>query len=172
MTKFLKIVGFVIAGIVIGLVFSAVSNNVSKSFGGVYAQSLQYFYEGISVGKSNQLTISNAGVIATTGTVKIGTNGTALSLVGSGTCTLVSDASIVATTTGTATCVTTGSLAGDRVFVSFSTTTTKIAAQYVIAGTVAGTDSTTVRLINLTGTDAVPSATNGFGSSTSYSIYR
>ncbi len=97
---------------------------------------------------------------------------TGLTFVKSGTCSLVSDASIAATSTGTGTCATSGSLAGDRVFIEIATTTTKVAAQYTVAGTVATTDSTTVRLINLTGGAAVPSATNGFGSSTEYSIFR
>ena len=47
-----------------------------------------------------------------------------------------------------------------------------MAAQWAIIGTVAGTDSATVRLLNLTGTAAVPSATNGLGSSTQYWVVR
>lgn len=90
----------------------------------------------------------------------------------SGTCNLTADTSITATTTGTATCATTGSVAGDQVFVELATTTTKMAAQYMVVGTVAGTDSTTVRLLNLTGVTAVPAATNGFGSTTPYWIVR
>lgn len=95
-----------------------------------------------------------------------------LALISAGTCSLVSDSSIAATSTGTGTCATTGSLAGDVVIVGLATTTTKLAAQYAIVGTVATTDSTTVRLLNLTGGAAVPSATNGLGSSTPYAIYR
>lgn len=107
--------------------------------------------------------------------ITIGTSAyyaTNLALVQAGTCSLVSDASILATTTGTGTCVTTGSLAGDVVIVSLATTTTKMAAQYSVIGTVAGTDSTTVRLLNLTGVTAVPSATNGLGSSTQFQVFR
>lgn len=95
-----------------------------------------------------------------------------LALISAGTCSLVSDSSIAATTTGTGTCATTGSLSGDIVLVSLSTTTTKMAAQYSVVGTVAATDSTTVRLLNLTGANAVPSATNAFGSSTQYQVFR
>ncbi len=97
---------------------------------------------------------------------------TNLALIQAGTCSLVSDVSIAATSTGTGTCTTTGSLAGDIVMVSLATTTTKVSAQWTLAGTVAGTDSTTIRLVNLTGTAAVPSATNGFGSSTQYQVFR
>jgi len=104
--------------------------------------------------------------------LQVGSSGTALTLVKSGTCSLVADTSITATSTGTGTCVTTGSLAGDVVMVSLATTTTKLSAQYIIIGTVATTDSTTVRLLNLTGANAVPSATNGFGSSTQYQVFR
>lgn len=110
--------------------------------------------------------------IKTTGNLTVGSSGTALSLVAAGTCSLVSNSSIAATSTGTGTCATTGSVAGDVVMVSLSTTTTKLAAQWVIVGTVATTDSTTVRLLNLTGTAAVPAATNGLGSSTQYQVFR
>ena len=110
--------------------------------------------------------------LSTLTSLKVGSSGTTLTQVLSGTCSLVSNTSIAATSTGTGTCVTTGSVAGDVVIVSLATTTTKLAAQYSVIGTVAGTDSTTVRLLNLTGTAAVPSATNGFGSSTQYWIVR
>lgn len=101
--------------------------------------------------------------------IKIGgSNGSRIGPIISGTCSLVSDSSIAATSTGTGTCAVTGAVAGDIVMVSLSTTTTKIAAQWQVIGTVATTDSVTVRLLNLTGTAAVPSATNGFGSSTQY----
>lgn len=101
--------------------------------------------------------------------IKIGgSNGSRIGPIISGTCSLVSDTSIAATSTGTGTCAVTGAVAGDIVFVSLATTTTKIAAQWAIVGTVATTDSVTVRLLNQTGTAAVPSATNGLGSSTQY----
>ena len=101
--------------------------------------------------------------------IKIGgSNGSRIGPVISGTCTLVSDSSIAATSTGTGTCAVTGAVAGDMVFISLATTTTKMAAQWALVGTVATTDSVTVRLLNQTGTAAVPSATSGFGSSTQY----
>lgn len=98
--------------------------------------------------------------------------GTAVTQILKGTCSLVSDTSIAATSTGTGTCAISGLVAGDKVFVSLATTTTKMAAQWAVIGTVAGTDSATVRLLNQTGTAAVPSATNGFGSSTQYWVVR
>ena len=98
--------------------------------------------------------------------------GSAVTQILKGTCSLVSNTSIAATSTGTGTCAISGLVAGDKVFVSLATTTTKMAAQWAIIGTVAGTDSATVRLLNLTGTAAVPSATNGLGSSTQYWVVR
>lgn len=115
-------------------------------------------------GRTNYDTVAASGLV-----VGSGSN---LSLVLAGTCSLVSDSSIAATSTGTGTCATTGSKAGDVVVVSLATTTTKMAAQYAVVGTVAGTDSTTVRLLNLTGAAAVPSATDGMGSSTQYWVFR
>lgn len=120
----------------------------------------------------NQSTGSLSQLLTKTQSLQVGESGNKLTLVKTGTCSLVSNSSIAATSTGTGTCATTGSVAGDVVVVSLATTTTKIAAQYAIIGTVAGTDSTTVRLLNLTGTAAVPAATNGFGSSTQYQVFR
>jgi hypothetical protein len=101
------------------------------------------------------------------------TNASLITYMGGGTCSLVSDASIAATSTGSGTCATTGSQVGDIVIIGpFATTTTKIAAQYSIIGALAGSNTSSVRLLNLTGTAAVPSATNGLGSSTPYRIYR
>lgn len=105
--------------------------------------------------------------------VKVGSNGSRFSLIATGTCTLTSDTSITATTTGSGTCATTNSLAGDVVVVGpLATTTTKATAQFLITAAVATTNSTTVTLLNLTGASAVPGSLNGFGSSTPYQIYR
>lgn len=97
---------------------------------------------------------------------------TNLALVQAGTCSLVSDTSITATSTGTGTCATTGSLAGDIVMVQLATTSTAATRQWVVTGTVAGTDSTTVRLLNLTGGALVPSSVSGLGSSTQFQVFR
>ncbi len=100
------------------------------------------------------------------------TNASLVTYVGGGTCTLVSDSSIAATSTGTGTCATTGSQAGDIVFLGVATTTTKQTANIIPIGIIAGSNSTTVRLFNLTGAAIVPAAVNGFGSSTPYSVFR
>lgn len=132
-----------------------------------------YYSElGMTVTGDTSFSGSNTLGSTTITALKVGQIGTRGTLVLSGTCNLTSDSSIAATSTGTGSCSTPGTVAGDRVFVSLSTTTTKLAAQYSLIGTVAGTDTTTVRLLNLTGTSAVPSATNGLGSSTQYYVYR
>lgn len=111
-------------------------------------------------------------MLTKTVSLQVGEKGTALRLVKSGACTLVSNSSIAATSTGTGTCAITGVLAGDVVMVSLATTTTKMSAQIAVVGTVASTDSVTVRLLNLTGTASTPGALSGFGSSTQYTVYR
>lgn len=90
----------------------------------------------------------------------------------SGTCTLVSDSSIAATSTGTGTCAISGLLAGDKVYLDIATTSVELTRQIVPIGVIAGTNSATVRLFNLTGTAAVPGAVPGFGSSTPYTVWR
>lgn len=62
-TNFLKAVGLVVVGAVVG-VFLAVSFGASKvSTGGVYSTSEQTFGQGASFGTARQTTVSNAGVI-------------------------------------------------------------------------------------------------------------
>lgn len=151
MTNKNVLVGLIVVAIIAigGYMFPKVAG-VAPSFSGMPFLETQYFQKGVAIGD----------------------RATVLKKVYTGTCSLVTTTSVAATSTGTATCATTGSLAGDQVFISLATTTTKIAAQWVIVGTVAGTDTTTVRLLNLTGTAGVPSATNGFGSSTPYYFVR
>lgn len=106
--------------------------------------------------------------------IKIGgSNGSRYSLVASGTCVLTSNSSIAATSTGQGTCATTGSLAGDIVYLNLATTTTVLSKQFVLLpNTVAGTDTTTVTIVNLTGTSGTPAAVPTLGSTTQYQIFR
>lgn len=168
-----KLIGIVaVLALIVGVIgiFTPVipqtgSSNIGGSAGNLLAENYIPYIQyngGFNTAKS----------IKTTGDLTVGSSGSTLSLIAAGTCSLVSDSSVAATSTGTGTCVTTGSQAGDVVMISLATTTTKIAAQWAVIGTVAGSDSTTVRLLNLTGTAAVPSATNGFGSSTQYQVFR
>jgi hypothetical protein len=66
--KTIKTIGLVVAGIVVGLLFSVIGSNSAKLGSGVYNQTLQYFYDGINVGKSGQFTVSNVGRVAVSGT--------------------------------------------------------------------------------------------------------
>lgn len=100
------------------------------------------------------------------------TNAALIKYIGGGTCTLTADTSITATSTGTGTCATTGSQVGDIIVFNVSTTTTKQSANIIPIGTIAGSNSSTIRLFNLTGGNIVPSAVNGFGSSSPYQIFR
>lgn len=88
MTKFHKIVGIVIAGIVVGLLFTAVSKQeiVSESpkVKGVYEQVINEFSEGLKAGKTNQFVIDNTGTLTASGA-------------------LVTTGSITATNSGTST---------------------------------------------------------------------
>lgn len=101
------------------------------------------------------------------------TEGSIYTLIKSGTCTLLANTSITATSTGNVDCAITGIKSGDLVFMRLAASTT-LASQYVMKSAQASTTNgyATVQLINLTGATAVPAATNGFGSSTAYQIYR
>lgn len=90
----------------------------------------------------------------------------------SGTCTLVSDSSIAATSTGSGTCAISGLLAGDKVYIGIATTSVEMTRNIVPIGVIAGANSATIRLLNLTGAAIVPSSINGFGSSTPYTVWR
>lgn len=70
MTTFQKSVGLVIAGIVVGLLFSAVVSKLSPTkLGGVYHQTVEEFYAGLKAGTSNQFVVSEAGAITAVGAV-------------------------------------------------------------------------------------------------------
>lgn len=98
---------------------------------------------------------------------------TNLALYESGTCTLQVNASIGATSTAPYDCPVTDVVSGDVVTLQLAPTTT-IASQYVIKSASASTTAGHIHtiLLNLTGQAATPAATNGFGSSTVYQIWR
>lgn len=117
--------------------------------------------------------INTSAYLGTTGTFQLGSSGSTMTLIKSGTCVLTSNSTIVATSTGQGTCATTGSLAGDIVYLNLATTTTVLTKQFVLLpNTVAATDSTTVTVQNLTGANGVPAAVATLGSSTQYQIFR
>lgn len=93
--------------------------------------------------------------------------------VASGTCSLLANFSITATTTRSVDCVASEAKSGDIVFVNLARSTA-MAQQYVVRASSASTTNgyISVDLLNLTGATAVPTATSGFGSSTVYQIFR
>ncbi len=113
------------------------------------------------------------------GGVQVGGAGTKYSLVKSGTCTLLADSSIPATSTRAVDCAIpasgsfNGIRSGDIVRLNLQASTT-LASQYIIKSSQASSTNgyASALLVNLTGGAAVPSATNGFGSSTVYQIFR
>lgn len=68
MTKPLIAVGLVVAGILVGSLFTAVRGD---SFGGVYSKVNKYFAEGITVGSSDQFVVETDGDVTTEGDVTI-----------------------------------------------------------------------------------------------------
>lgn len=113
----------------------------------------------------------------TVGTSGGATKGTSYRLIRSGTCTLIGDSSITATSTGLASCTgITGYVgaSGDVVRLQLAASTT-LASQFVVKSAYASTTasgSIEAVLINLTGANRVPSSVNGFGSSTVFQIFR
>lgn len=104
---------------------------------------------------------------------KNGTAGTALKLIKSGTCTILANVSIAATSSKNFDCTFTGARSGDIVLAHPIASST-VAAQYAITGYNASTtnDTITFTVLNLTGVAAVPAATVGFGSSTQVTLLR
>lgn len=113
--------------------------------------------------------------------LQLGQRGTPLALYASGTCTLKADFSIAATSTRNVSCTgitlqggaTYTGAAGDLIDIQLAASTT-LASQYVVKSAQASTTAGSVelQLLNLTGGAATPAATNGFGSSTQFQIYR
>lgn len=100
--------------------------------------------------------------------IKIGgTNGSRVGPIISTTCTLLANTSITASTTANVDCVVAGVNPGDIVTGNLQASTTN-ASNYDIRGISASSTAgfITFSLYNQTGANAVPAATNGFGSST------
>lgn len=151
----------VLVAIVIAIVglFTPVRQAVSQAFGGT----------------TNYDTVSATGL-----QIGVGCNdsyktclGSSIAAIFKGTCTLLADSSVTATSTKNFDCAIPNVQPGDIVQAQLNASTTP-ASQYVIKGVMASTTPgfITISLLNLTGTSAVPSATNGFGSSTDYEIFR
>ena len=169
MKNFLKYAGIVFAGVIVGLLLSAASSN--KTLGNVYQQVTQYFYQGIKVGTSDQFQVSETGAVTSTGTLKIGSNGSTISEIQATSCDLIgTNGSQAASTTKPYDCAITGIASGDVAFAQLATSTAIGSGSlgWAIVASKASTTAgyVTVLLANLTGAAAVPSATS-VGSSTS-----
>lgn len=151
----------VIAGVAVAL-----NSGLFLGSGATHFQK-ESFYEGLFAGTNRQINISRDG------TMTIGTSGSALSVVAKGTCSILANASVAATSTKNFDCAFSGVRAGDIVMAHLSASST-LASQYVVKGYVASsTDGyITFSVLNLTGAAAIPAATNGFGSSTEIVILR
>jgi hypothetical protein len=170
MTKFLKNTGLVIAGVVVGLLFSAVVSSLEPStLGGVYNQVNNTFREGIKVGTSDQFSVTSAGALT------LGTSGTTHTQVIATTCNLIgTNGSQNATTSAAYDCAVTGVTPGDLVFGSLNSATGATNnGRWAIASTKASTTAgyVTFVVVNNTGAAAVPS-TSSVGSSTQVLIIR
>lgn len=66
MTKLEKIIGLVIAGIVVGLLFSIAGQGGGKQMGGIYETNLKYFSGGIDVTDSGDIKVDGRIVIDST----------------------------------------------------------------------------------------------------------
>jgi len=70
MNNTIKIVVGLIVGVIVGLLIP--TGSTTSNLGGVYHSVREYFNEGISVGKTNEFTVSNAGEVVTSGDLTIG----------------------------------------------------------------------------------------------------
>lgn len=95
------------------------------------------------------------------------------SFVSSGTCTLLANFLITASTTRSVSCAVSEAKSGDLVFVNL-VNSVAMAQQYIVRSSQASTTAgfIEVQLYNQTGASSVPSATSGFGSTTVYMLYR
>lgn len=69
MTNTIKIIAIGVAGVIVGLLISATSNN---GLGGVYNQVNQEFYQGLKVGTSNQFVVESDGDIVSSAAADVG----------------------------------------------------------------------------------------------------
>jgi hypothetical protein len=114
-------------------------------------------------------TTALSGAVSLTSTFKLGSSGTAQSNQVITTCNPVANTSIAATSSGFIYCTgVTGITSSDYVYASFASSSAAIANQWVIVGAMASSTAGAVdiRIMNLTGTAAVPSAASTIASST------
>jgi hypothetical protein len=128
MSNKIKIVILAVVALIIGIVFGATFAPKNSNLGGLVRITQDWFTAGIKAGSTGQLTISSAGLITTsggianTGTLTVGSAGSALSKVITGTCNIVIG-TLATSSVGSGACAATGAVAGDKVFVSLASTT-------------------------------------------------
>jgi len=127
--------------------------------------------------QGNQITDGTSlfsGAVSLTSTFKLGANGTAQSNEVIATCNPIANTSIAATSTGYIFCTgVTGVTSADNVIAQFATSTTAIGTNWAILGSNASTTAGAIdiKIMNLTGTAAVPSAAAGAAFASSTKIY-
>lgn len=103
----------------------------------------------------------------------LGTRGSVLKLVKMGTGTIINTTSITATSTGNVDMAVVGARSGDICVIGLPATTSN-AGRFVVQSSQASSTSgyCTAQLINLTGASRDPASVNGFGSSSTYQLFR
>ena len=180
MTKFLSFkkeyVPYTLA-ILFGLLMSAMAANAATTIStnvntaGTLTVTLTSTLTG-AVTMSSTLAVT--GTTTATGGVIIGSSGTAMNKVLSGTCPLLANFSMAATSTRNVPCAASEEIGGERVLIQLSSTTVSSWGSVIVVGATASTTAgqIDVTLLNLTGAAIVPTATPYFGSSTQYWIVR
>ncbi len=115
-----KTVGLVIAGVIVSVLFSGMMLNSRDTLGGVYNEVSNTFRGGLSVGTTNQATISATGAITTSGGVTLGSGAATTSLIANLFCMQIYPTSTATAVKLTATTTASG-LAGGPLFGQFGT---------------------------------------------------
>ncbi len=174
-TSITAVVIAIVAVVISGFALSQLPKPLSQSFGattagGRLAENYDPYvmYNG---GYNSAKDINTSAFLGTTGTFGLGSLGTAQVNEVVTTCNPIADTSIAATSTGYIYCTgITGVTSADYVIASFATSTTAIGTSWAIEGANASSTAGAVdiKIVNLTGTAATPSAAAGaqFASST------
>lgn len=153
----------VVLAIVIGYLVGGSSG--APKVGGTVENFPVLFSNGLKAGNGStpQFQISSTGALTTTGTLTLGTNGTALNAIQTGTCTIYAYSTTIAATSSArvdcqagaaALTAITGIASGDRIFATLASTTVDttqggLVLESAAASTTAG--FITLKILNLTG---------------------
>lgn len=160
--------GMIVVGIIaiIG-VFTPLVKSLKSSFGAVGGQLIEQYEPYVLYNGG----INTALPFQTSSTLKVGTNGTALSNTIAASCSMIADNASIGTTTQYAYCLNvTGVTSLDGIEVTFATSSTLLSDQWIITGAKASTTIGAIdfRLLKLTGVAASQpmSAVSTIGSTT------